>query len=35
MKGWHIGVIVTLLIGYFLGVQYPSVGKTALGKVGL
>jgi hypothetical protein len=35
MKGWHLGGIVLLIIAYLIGVKYPSVGQSALSKVGL
>ena len=35
VKGWHIGLIVALVIAYFVGVKFPSIGQAALGKVGL
>lgn len=35
MKGWHIGIIVAVLIGYFVGVMFPSVGNTVKAKLGV
>jgi len=35
MKGWHIGIIVALLVAYLVGVKFPSTGQMVLGKVGL
>lgn len=35
MKSWHWGVIVLVIIAYFVGVKWPSIGQTVLGKVGL
>jgi hypothetical protein len=33
-KNWLM-LIVILLIGYFIGVKFPTTGTTVLGKVGL
>jgi hypothetical protein len=35
MKNWHWGIIIALLIGYFVGVKWPATGTSVLGKVGL
>lgn len=35
MKAWHIGLIVAILVAYFVGVKYPGVGTSVLGKIGL
>lgn len=35
MKGWHIGLIVVILVAYLVGAKYPSTGTMLLGKVGL
>lgn len=36
MKAHHaVMMIVLLLVGYLLGVEFPALGKEALGKVGL
>lgn len=36
MKTWHWGtIIVVLIIGYLVGVKFPSTGTALLGKVGL
>ena len=34
MKSWHWGIIVALLIGYLVGVKFPSTGASLLGKIG-
>jgi hypothetical protein len=35
MKLSHIGVlVVVLVVGYLLGVKFPSTGAALLGKVG-
>jgi hypothetical protein len=35
MRGWHIGLVVLVLIAYLVGVKYPQAGQTALSKVGM
>ena len=35
MKGWHLGLIVIVLVAYLVGVKYPSYGQSALSSVGL
>ena len=35
MKGWHIGLIVIILVSYLVGVKFPTYGQAALTKVGL
>lgn len=35
MKTWHWGVLVLLVLAYFVGVKWPSVGTSLLGKVGM
>ncbi len=35
MKSWHIGIIVAVLVGYALGIFFPSVGLTLKAKTGL
>lgn len=34
MKGWHWGIIIAVLVGYALGVYFPSVGASLKSKVG-
>lgn len=35
MKSWHWGtIIVVLIIGYLIGVKFPSTGQSLLGKIG-
>jgi hypothetical protein len=34
MNKLFVTVIIALLIGYFVGVKYPSYGSAALAKVG-
>lgn len=35
MKSWHLGMLVLLVVAYLVGVKYPSIGQSALSKVGL
>lgn len=35
MKAWHVGLIIALIVAYFVGVKFPSVGTSLLGKVGM
>ena len=35
MKAWHWGLIIAIVVAYLVGVKYPSIGTTVLGKVGL
>lgn len=36
MKSYHwVTVAVVLIVAYLIGVKYPSIGQSALGKVGL
>lgn len=35
MKAWHWGLLLAIVVAYLVGVKYPSVGTTVLGKVGL
>ena len=35
MKAWHLGLVVALIVAYLIGVKFPSVGTTVLGKVGM
>ena len=35
MKTWHIGMVLLIVVAYFIGVKYPSTGQAALSKVGL
>lgn len=34
MKSWHWGVIIAVVIGYALGVLFPSFGATIKSKIG-
>jgi hypothetical protein len=34
MKGWLM-IVVVLIIGYLVGVKFPSTGNALLSKVGL
>lgn len=33
MKSWHIGIVLAVVIGYVLGVMFPSVGQTIKSKL--
>jgi hypothetical protein len=33
MKMWH--TVVLIIVVYLIGVKFPGVGRTVLGKVGL
>ena len=35
MKGWHIGLIVAVIIGYLVGIKFPATGQSLLSKVGM
>ena len=35
MKAWHVGLIIALIVAYFVGVKFPSVVTSLLGKVGM
>lgn len=35
MKGWHLGILVAVLIGYALGILFPGVGQSVRAKVGV
>jgi len=36
MKSWHWGtIIIVLIIGYLVGVKFPSTGASLLSKVGM
>lgn len=35
MKGWHWGLIVGLIVAYFIGVKFPGPGTSLLTKVGV
>jgi hypothetical protein len=35
IKGWHIGIIVLIIVTYLVGVKFPSLGQGVLSKVGL
>lgn len=35
MKGWHIGIVLALAIGYILGILYPSIGQSLRAKAGV
>ena len=35
MKAMHWGLLLLIVIAYFVGVKYPSAGTAVLGKVGL
>ena len=35
MHVFSLGFLLALVIGYFVGVKWPSGGQTVLGKIGL
>ena len=35
MKSWHWGIIIAVIIGYFVGVMFPAVGQQLKAKVGV
>lgn len=35
MQNWHWGLIIALIAAYLVGVKFPSIGQSALSKVGL
>ena len=35
MQSWHWGLIVAIIVAYFIGVKFPSTGNTLLSKVGM
>lgn len=35
MKGYHIVWILALVAAYLIGTKYPTIGQSALSKVGL
>lgn len=34
MKSWHLGIVLALLIGYAVGILFPSVGQSLKAKIG-
>lgn len=32
---WHLMLVVLIVVAYLVGTKYPSLGNTALSKVGL
>jgi hypothetical protein len=35
MKGWHWGLVIAVLVGYALGIIFPSIGQSVKSKVGM
>lgn len=35
MKSWHIGIVVALVVGYALGILFPSIGTSLRSKAGV
>jgi hypothetical protein len=34
MKSWHLGIVIALVVGYAIGVMWPSIGNTVKSKIG-
>ena len=35
MKSWHVGIVVALVVGYALGILFPSIGTSLRAKAGV